>query len=63
MSLTETNKKEKLIDLITLNNIDGVGVHRLYRLIDVFGSAGVALEASIGELTDIPDIGRETPLR
>ncbi len=60
MSLTETDKREKLIDLITLNNIEGVGVHRLYRLISAFGSAGAALEASIGELTDIADIGRET---
>ncbi len=56
----ESDRKEKIIDLITLNNIDGIGVNRLYRLIDAFGSAGAALDASIGELTDIPDIGRET---
>jgi DNA processing protein len=60
MSSIETDKKEKLIDLMTLNNIDGVGVNRLYRLINTFGSAGAALEASISELTDVPDIGRET---
>jgi DNA processing protein len=60
MSLIENDKKEKLIDLITLNNIDGVGVNRLYRLVNAFGSAGAALQATIAELTDIPDIGRET---
>jgi len=60
MSLIETDKKEKLVNLITLNSIEGVGVNRLYRLINAFGSAGAALEASISQLTDIPDIGRET---
>jgi len=60
MSLIEIDKKEKLIDLITLNSIDGVGVHRLYNLINAFGSADAALKASISELTEIPDIGRET---
>jgi len=53
------DRKKILTSLITLNEIEGVGVGRLYHLIDAFGSAEKALDASIAELTEVPGIGRE----
>jgi DNA processing protein len=63
MSLTKRDRKEELIDLITLASIEGVGVNRLYQLTDASGSAGKALSCSISDLTDIPTIGREIASR
>ena len=53
------SRKKTLADLIALNAVDGVGIGRMYALLDAFGSAGSALDASISELTDVPGIGRE----
>lgn len=60
MNSTDKDRKETLIDLITLNSIEGIGVRRLYNLIDAFGSAAAALGATISRLTEVPNIGRET---
>lgn len=54
------DRKKHLADLIALNEIEGVGVGRLYQFIDAFGSAERALDASVSELTDVSGIGRET---
>lgn len=54
------DRKKHLVDLVALNAIEGVGVARMYALIEAFGSAETALDASISELTDVPGIGRET---
>ncbi len=59
----KADRKEKLIDTITLGNIEGVGLARLYHLIGTFGSPGAVLRASVGKLADIPGIGRETASR
>ncbi len=59
MSLTLQNNKEKLIELLTLSSIDGIGAVRLYQLIAKFGSATAVLKASINDLTDLSGIGRE----
>lgn len=60
MNSTRKNNRETLIDLIALDEIDGIGVARMYQLIGAFGSPGAVLDASISELTDLPNIGRET---
>ncbi len=60
MHWSRTEKKEKLIDLIALNSIEGIGVNRLHQLIGAFGSAADIFKASINDLTDVPGIGRET---
>jgi DNA processing protein len=58
MNLTDTDRRQKLIDLITLNEIEGIGNNRIYQLITGFGTPGKVLEASIAQLTDLPGIGR-----
>jgi len=55
--LTKTVKIEKLIDLITLTSIPGVGPNRLYNLISHFGSASKMLSASKDDIAEIPGIG------
>ncbi|SYZ72996.1 DNA processing protein [Candidatus Zixiibacteriota bacterium] len=56
--MTGKDRKERLADLITLTEIDGVGPARLFQLIGLFGSAEKVLGASVAELTDLPGIGR-----
>jgi DNA processing protein len=63
MSSTETDRNQKLADLIALYSIDGVGAVRFYQLVDAFGSAAGVLDASISDMTDVPGIGRETASR
>ena len=59
MSLTDKNRKELLIDLIVLGQIDGVGVKRLHQLIATIGSAEKVLNSPVGLLADIPGISRK----
>jgi len=56
----DNERLQNLADLIALNEIEGIGLGRLHQLLNTFGSAGKALEASISRLTDVPGIGRET---
>lgn len=56
----DNERLQNLADLIALNEIEGIGLGRLHQLLNTFGSAGNALEASISRLTDVPGIGRET---
>nr|MBN2278262.1 DNA-processing protein DprA [candidate division Zixibacteria bacterium] len=60
MNSTANDRHEHLIDLITLGEIDGIGVKRMHLLIEALGSASAVLGATIGELSDLPHIGRET---
>ncbi len=60
MSSTDRSRPEKLEALITLSEVEGVGVIRLYQLLNYFGSAEKALEASISQLTEVAGIGRDT---
>lgn len=62
MCLIKTHKLEKLVDLLTLRNISGIGVARFYQLVNHFGSPADVLKASVNNLTDISGIGRETAL-
>jgi DNA processing protein len=62
MCFIKTDKLEKLIDLLALRSINGVGVGRFYQLVNHFGSPSEVLKASVNNLTDIPGIGRETAL-
>ncbi|UCD18077.1 MAG: DNA-processing protein DprA [Candidatus Zixiibacteriota bacterium] len=55
--LSEKEKKEKLIDLIALSKIAGIGPNRMYSLIERFGTAGAVLSHTVADLTDIPGIG------
>ncbi|MCX6827141.1 MAG: DNA-processing protein DprA [candidate division Zixibacteria bacterium] len=60
MSLTSKNRLQRLSELVTLFQIDGIGTTRFYELVSSFGSAERTLAASLNELTHIPGIGRET---
>ncbi len=53
-------KTERLINLMTLSSIDGIGAKRIYQLIEHFGSAEEILRASVHDLSSVPGIGRET---
>ncbi len=63
MSLTDKNRKELLIDLITLSQIDGVGIKRIHQLISMIGSAEKVLNCPVSLLADIPGISREAASR
>ena len=57
--MTDKNRKETLVDLITLSSIDGIGPNRLYQLIGSLGSAEKVLQSSISQLNQVPGIGRQ----
>jgi DNA processing protein len=57
--LIAKDKKERLIELIALNAVEGVGAIRFYQLMQVFGSVENVFKASLHDLTDINGIGRQ----
>lgn len=59
MSLTDSDRIERLRELITLSRIPGIGPLRFYQLISAFGSPSKVLEASVTELSQISGIGSE----
>lgn len=61
--MTDKNRKNLLIDLIVLEQIEGVGIKRLHQLIATIGSAEKVLNSPIGLLADIPGISRATASR
>jgi len=63
MNFTDKNRKELLIDLIILSQIDGVGIKRIHQLIAMIGSAEKVLNSPVSLLADIPGIGREVASR
>lgn len=63
MSLTDKNRKELLIDLIVLGQIEGVGIKRLHQLNATIGSAEKVLNSPVGLLADIPGISRKVASR
>lgn len=63
MSLTDKNRKELLIDLIVLGQIEGVGIKRLHQLIAMIGSAEKVLNSPISLLADIPGISHTVASR
>ena len=60
MNLTAGDRKSRLIDLITLLGVEGIGVGRFYQLLQTFPEPERILAASVSELSDAPGIGRET---
>ncbi len=63
MSLTDKNRKELLIDLIVLGQIDGIGVRRIHQLLATIGSAEKVLGSPVSLLADIPGISRAVASR
>jgi len=54
--LTETDRTQKLIDLVALNALDGIGNIRLRQLFETFDSADNILAADPDTLADLPGI-------
>ena len=61
--MTGKSRKEQLVDLITLSQIDGVGVNRLHQLISAIGSAEKVLGSPVGQLAEIRGFSRELASR
>lgn len=57
--MTDKNRKETLVDLITLSSIEGIGPNRLYQLIGGLGSAEKVLDSPISRLSEIHGISRQ----
>ena len=51
-----SDQKERLVDAITLLGVPGIGRTRYLRLVDRFGSPAEVLDASTGELKNIPGL-------
>jgi len=58
--LIGSEQKEQLVDAIALLSVPGIGRTRFTRLVDRFGSPTQVLDASSGELKNIPGLSKKT---
>lgn len=63
MSLTDSDRKEKLAELINLSLIPGIGPSRFYQLVSAFSSISEVLMASETTLATLPGFGAEISRR
>jgi len=57
--LIDNERKQKLTDILTLLTVPGVGRGRYWKLIRRFHTPTAVLQATLGELESVPEIGRK----